>query len=93
MLAESDQFRTSIEDRVAVWRSRDGGERWEKITDGLPQKAHVLVLREAMAADTLEPAGLYAGTDTGQIFYSRDDGDYWEILADFLPPVQSVEVA
>ena len=45
------------------------------------------------AADTLEPAGLYAGTDTGQLFYSRDDGDTWEILADYLPPILSVETA
>jgi hypothetical protein len=53
----------------------------------------VVVLREAMAADSLTPAGLYAGTDTGQLFYSRDDGDHWEMLADFLPPILSVEVA
>ena len=40
-----------------------------------------------MVADNLSPAGLYAGTDTGQIFYSRDDGDNWEILAE---PIQTV---
>lgn len=93
MLAESDQFRTSVDNQVAVWRSRDNGENWQRITAGLPQQAHVLVLREAMASDTLSPAGLYAGTDTGQLFYSRDDGDHWEILADFLPPIQSIELA
>ncbi len=93
MLEESDQFRMSVDNQVAVWRSRDSGENWQRITAGLPQKAHVVVLREAMAADNLDPAGLYAGTDTGQLFYSRDDGDHWEILADFLPPIQSVEVA
>lgn len=93
MLEESDQFRMSVEGQVAVWRSRDGGENWQRITSGLPANSHVVVLREAMAADTLEPAGLYAGTDTGQLFYSRDDGDNWEILADFLPPIQSIEVA
>jgi hypothetical protein len=93
MLEESDQFRMSVDSQAAVWRSRDGGESWQRITAGLPEKAHVVVLREAMAADNLEPAGLYAGTDTGQLFYSRDDGDHWEILADFLPPILSVEVA
>src|SRR5579859_2455962 len=93
MLEESDQFRMSVEGQAAVWRSRDGGEHWQQITNGLPAQAHVVVLREAMAADNLEPTGLYAGTDTGQLFYSRDDGDHWEMLADFLPPIQSIEVA
>lgn len=93
MLEESDQFRMSVDSQAAVWRSRDGGQNWERITKGLPEKAHVVVLREAMAADTLSPAGIYAGTDTGQLFYSRDDGDSWEILADYLPPIQSIETA
>jgi len=34
-----------------------------------------------MAADDLTPSGLYAGTETGQIFYSRDDGDNWEVVS------------
>ena len=93
MLEESDQFRMSVDSQAAVWRSRDGGENWERITAGLPAKAHVVVLREAMAADRLEPAGLYAGTDTGQLFYSRDDGDSWQMMADFLPPILSIETA
>jgi photosystem II stability/assembly factor-like uncharacterized protein len=75
MLEESDQFRMSVDNQVAVWRSRDGGENWQRLTNGLPKNAHVVVLREAMATDNLEPAGLYAGTDTGQL-YSRDDGDH-----------------
>ncbi len=93
MLEESDQFRMSVEGQAAVWRSKDSGESWQRITAGLPANAHVVVLREAMVADNLSPAGLYAGTDTGQLFYSRDDGDNWEILADFLPPIQSLEIA
>src|SRR5664279_1935907 len=90
MLEESDQCRMSVGSQAAVWRSRNGGDSWQRITTGLPDKAHVVVLREAMVADNLEPAGLYAGTDTGQLFYSRDNGDHWEILADFLPPILSV---
>ena len=92
-LEESDQFRMSVDSQASVWRSRNGGESWERINAGLPANAHVVVLREAMVADNLEPAGIYAGTDTGQLFYSRDDGDSWEILADYLPPIQSLEVA
>jgi len=71
----------------------DAGESWQRMTDGLPEKAHLVVLREAMATDTFDDAGIYVGTNTGQLFYSRDSGDTWDLLADFLPPIQSVEAA
>lgn len=93
VLEESDQFRLSVDGRLAVWRSRDGGERWERKTQGLPEAAHLVVLREALAVDQHDPAGIYLGTSTGQIFHSRDDGESWALLADYLPPVLSLEVA
>jgi photosystem II stability/assembly factor-like uncharacterized protein len=92
-LEESDEFRMSVGGQFAVWRSRDDGQNWQRLTDGLPNNAHLVVLREAMATDPLEQAGIYAGTNTGQLFYSRNEGDSWELLADFLPPIQSVETA
>ena len=52
-----------------------------------------MVLREAMATDTFGDAGIYVGTNTGQLFYSRDSGENWELMADYLPPIQSVEAA
>jgi hypothetical protein len=93
VLEESDEYRMSVDNRFAVWRSRDAGDSWERMTRGLPEKAHLVVLREAMATDPLEDAGIYVGTNTGQLFYSRDSGDSWEMLADFLPPIYSVEAA
>jgi photosystem II stability/assembly factor-like uncharacterized protein len=92
-LEESDQYRMSVDGKFSVWRSRDAGESWERMTKGLPEKAHLVVLREAMATDSFEDAGIYVGTNTGQLFYSRDSGDSWDLLADFLPPIQSVEAA
>jgi photosystem II stability/assembly factor-like uncharacterized protein len=93
VLEESDEFRMSVDGKFAVWRSRDAGENWQRITKGLPEKAHLVVLREAMATDSFEDAGIYVGTNTGQLFYSRDSGDSWELMADFLPPIYSVEAA
>jgi photosystem II stability/assembly factor-like uncharacterized protein len=90
---ESDEFRMSVDGKFSVWRSRDAGESWERMTKGLPEKAHLVVLREAMSTDSFEDAGVYVGTNTGQLFYSRDSGDSWDLMADFLPPIQSVEAA
>jgi hypothetical protein len=93
ILEESDEYRMSVGGQFAVWRSRDAGESWQQLMEGLPRQARLVVLREALATDNLDQAGLYAGTDTGQLFYSRDEGDTWEILADYLPPILSVETA
>ncbi len=93
VLEESDEYRMSVEGKFAVWRSRDAGESWERVTKGLPDRAHLVVLREAMATDTLEDAGIYVGTNTGQLFSSRDGGTTWELMADYLPPIFSVEAA
>jgi hypothetical protein len=90
---ESDEYHMSVDGKLVVWRSKDAGGSWEPLTKGLPPRAHVDVLREAMATDSFEDAGIYFGTNTGQLFYSKDSGDSWDLLADFLPPIHSVEVA
>lgn len=78
---------------AAVWRSRDGGRNWEALRDGLPQNAcFFTVLRQAMARDTLDPAGVYFGTNSGSVFASFDEGDRWHEVASHLPTVLSVEV-
>ncbi len=92
-LEESDEFRVSVDGKFSVWRSRDAGDSWTRLTEGLPERAHLVALREAMTTDTLEDAGIYVGTSSGQIFFSRDSGDHWEVLADYLPPVLSLEAS
>ncbi len=89
-----EQGRHMIDGHAAVWRSRDRGDSWQRLDDGLPtSNAYLTVLREAMATDRLDPVGVYFGTSTGQIFASGDEGDHWQLIADFLPPVWSVEAA
>ncbi|BCH24501.1 WD40/YVTN/BNR-like repeat-containing protein [Mesorhizobium sp. L-8-3] len=76
----------------AVWRSRDGGETWQDLRKGLPQKnAYFGVLRQAMATDRLDPAGVYFGTSSGALFVSADEGESWTAVAEHLPTVLSVE--
>jgi photosystem II stability/assembly factor-like uncharacterized protein len=78
--------------RLRVYRSRTGGDEWEPLTDGLPQRdCYVNVLRDAMAVDTLDPCGVYFGTTGGQVYASADGGDTWSAVARDLPRVLSVE--
>ena len=90
----SDEYRYTPEGALAVYRSRDGGDKWQRLARGLPAKgAYLNVLREGLATDACDPGGVYVGTSTGQVFYSRSEGDAWELLADFLPPVYSISTA
>lgn len=91
---ESDQFRCTPEGKLRVYRTRDAGQSWEPMTDGLPQKdAYETVLRDAMANDPLDPAGIYFGTRSGKLFGSADEGSRWSMLIDGLPPIVSVKAA
>ncbi len=91
---DSDEYRCTPHGRCAVWRTTDAGATWEALTVGLPQQdAHLTVLRDAFTTDGQEPAGLYFGTRTGEVYGSIDDGDSWQLLADHLPPVVSVRAA
>jgi len=79
--------------RLRVFRSRSGGNEWEPLTKGLPQKdCYVNVLRDAMAVDSLDKCGIYFGTTGGQVYASADAGDSWNPIVRDLPAVLSVEV-
>jgi len=72
-----------------VFRTRDGGRTWQKITNGLPARGFVHVVREDPARKGL----LYAGADKG-VFVSFDGGDSWRPMQLNLPvsPVRDLYV-
>lgn len=78
--------------KTAVWRTRDGGATWQDLRRGLPQgNVFYGVLRQAMATDRLDPAGVYFGTSSGALYASADEGESWDCIAEHLPAILSVE--
>jgi photosystem II stability/assembly factor-like uncharacterized protein len=89
---KSDSEHYPLEGKLCVYRSRSGGNEWEALTKGLPQRhCYVNVLRDAMAVDSLDPCGVYFGTTGGQVYASADAGDSWTPIVRDLPFVLSVE--
>jgi hypothetical protein len=90
---KSDSEHFPPDGKLRVYRSRTGGNEWEALTEGLPQKdCYVNVLRDAMSVDSLDPCGVYFGTTGGQVYASADGGDRWAPIVRDLPAVLSVEV-
>lgn len=90
---KSDTEHYPPEAKLRVYRSRSGGNEWEALTEGLPQRdCYVNVLRDAMAVDALDPCGVYFGTTGGQVYASANSGDTWLPVVRDLPAVLSVEV-
>lgn len=90
---KSDSEHFPLDGALRVYRSRSGGNKWEALTKGLPQKdCYVNVLRDAMAVDRLDSCGIYFGTTGGQVYASADSGDSWNAIVRDLPAVLSVEV-
>jgi photosystem II stability/assembly factor-like uncharacterized protein len=89
-----DFFRCTPDGKARVYRTADGGKTWDALGNGLPQEnAFLTVLRDGFAADALDPAGLYFGTRTGEVFASPDAGESWQEAARHLPPVLCVKTA
>ncbi len=66
--------------RPHVYRTRDGGQTWVEIVEGIAANAVVNAVRE----DPVQRGLLYAGTERG-VYVSFDDGDRWQSLRLNLP--------
>jgi photosystem II stability/assembly factor-like uncharacterized protein len=79
---------------LRVYRTRNAGESWEPLSNGLPQEnALETVLRDGLSADGLEPTGIYFGTRNGKLFGSKDAGESWTAILESLPAIVCVKTA
>lgn len=85
--------RTSPDGRPALYRTTNGGRRWERLDAGLPERGWHTVLRQALAIDS-DPKSptLYFGTTSGEVWIGRDGGERFEQIAAHLPYIHSVRV-
>ena len=80
--------------RARVYRSEDAGTTWVALEKGLPAEPfHSAVMRDAMCADNADPAGVYFGSRSGEVYASADEGESWRQVASHLPDVLSVRAA
>ncbi len=63
-----------------IYRTRDFGKTWARITEGIPAPAYVNAVRE----DPIRKGLLFAGTELG-VYVSFDDGNHWHPLQLNLP--------
>ncbi len=84
----SDNQRMAIDGALFVARTRDGGQSWQELREGLPQEcAHDVVLRHALG----NSGDLLAfGSTTGNLYVSENRGDSWRCVGNNLPPIYSV---
>ena len=71
-----------------IYRTRDAGKTWQKITNGLPAGVYMQTVKE----DPKRRGLLVAGTELG-VFVSFNDGDEWQPLQLNLPPVSMRDLA
>ena len=82
-----------MEGKLAVLRTRDGGQSFTELRAGLPQlHAYDLVFRHALDID---PHGkrLAFGSTTGSLWVSEDEGEQWLCVSTHLPPIHAVRFA
>ena len=88
--AIKDECRIPPEQAMAVLRTRDGGQSFDVLRDGLPQQdCFDLVYRHGLAvADNGEQ--LLMGSTTGSLWASENGGEHWQRIGSHFPPVLAV---
>ncbi len=88
--AVKDECRVPVDGRLVVTRTRDGGESFEVLGEGLPQAdSYDLIYRHALDVDATG-ARLAMGSTTGNLWISENGGERWSLVSAHLPPIAQV---
>ncbi|MBL8701662.1 MAG: exo-alpha-sialidase [Alphaproteobacteria bacterium] len=91
--AVKDECRIPVDGALVVARTRDGGESFDVLRAGLPQRdAFDLVYRHGLAVDNTGTC-LAMGSTTGHLWMSQDAGEHWQLVAGNLPPIACLRFA
>jgi photosystem II stability/assembly factor-like uncharacterized protein len=91
--AQKDEQRVPVDAKVVVARTRDAGQTWDVLTEGLPQtNAYDITYRHGFDVDATGKR-LAFGSTTGSLFTTEDAGDTWSCLSTHLPPIYAVRFA
>ncbi|MGD0250690.1 MAG: hypothetical protein ABSB97_07405 [Thermoplasmata archaeon] len=85
--------RVTGEGHFQVQEWNDKTRTWRKLLRPKDFPGHFGVQREGIATDNRDPAGIYVGTTTGQLFVSPDAGKSWRLVPFQFPGIHSVSVA
>ncbi len=87
---KADAERFFPEEKMRVYRTRDAGETWHPLANGLPQEGVFdCVLRDSFHSNK---NNLAFGTTGGKAYFSADDGENWECVTEHLPRISCVRV-
>lgn len=85
-----DECRIPVDGKLVVTRTRDGGQSFETLRNGLPQEhCYDIVFRHGLDVD---PSGerLAMGSSTGGLWLTENGGDSWTTLSTTLPQIYCV---
>ncbi len=91
--AVKDERRIPVDAALCVTRTRDGGQSFEQLREGLPQQhCYDLIYRHGLE---VAPDGqtLLMGSTTGGLWASFDGGDRWRSVSQNLPPIYALRFA
>lgn len=84
--------RTTVGGGFQVYRYDDKPRKWTPLIKGNPWRGEFGVHREGVTSDAMDPAGIYVGTTTGQLFVSPNGGKSWQLVPYWFPSIHSVAV-